>query len=565
MAIRTACTNMTKMRVLLFVLIAAPLSVVFLTLDNSTADAFLFSSTPKTTTPSIITTTKAAAVRRRPLCPYSLAKQQQHCRQRFFVLLQAEASDTSSSSSSSSSSSPSSIPDLRGKTLYQRAFYRFTPNTDASLYNAMVIEERLRFRAKDDDPTTVLPFGPRTLVLRNGQVDDGKIGPEFCTINVQEELHATSHRSGLLTGRKPDAAWISTLATALYIAANANTLGQGRVLQLACDLGLASLLGCIGASFVLQQQEKDDSSSNDDDDDDKVDDDDDMDGILTFSRDKDKLLSKKLKLLALTDIFSENDNDLQRMELVLMNLEHAVGPHGAHQVVVKSLDWTSKQQQRQSRMGRNSSSKSNKPFTTIIASDVATTFPYAKALANTVAHALAPSAPYYFAQDQQRLRSSSPSDKTTEKAAADDDDDLESRILPRFVHIAPEDRGDEVSYLHRFLQQGYKMQVDIGYLKVERIIFALQPVDTSSTGSGMSNKSISSPAQEEALLDDYELEVAEIQEFVLESTTATHDARYAGGGSGEIFFPMETGEYDNQKQNSGSAGPPYMEREWDRK
>jgi hypothetical protein len=556
---------MMMMMMLRFLL---PLLAVIAHLSDTTEAAFLVVS-PSTTSSTIIAPTTSSSSFR----PSSLPIAEHRRCQRFLALQAEESSDGTSSSSSSSSrsgGSSSSIPDLRGKTLYQRAFYRFTPTTtiyppgDASIYNAMVIEERLRFQVNDKDPTTVLPFGPRTLILRNGQVEDGKIGKEFCSINVQEELHTRTHRSGLLMGKKPDGSWISTLGTALYIAAHPTTLGQGRVLQLACDLGLAALLGCIGASFVLQQQDKkvNIKSGNDSDGDDM----DDLDDILTISRDKDQLLSNKLKLLALTDIFPE---DGKSMELVLLNLEHAVGPHGAHQVVVKSLDWTSKQQQQQ--QSRSSRNNNKKPFTTIIASDVATTFLYAKALANTVAHALAPSAPYYFAQNQQQQqRSSQPSkiklrigDMANDDNGDDDDiDDVESRILPRFVHIAPENRGDEVSYLHRFLQQGYNMQVDVAFLKVERIVFALQTVDTSD------GKALSSPAAEEAMLDEHELEVAEIQEFVLESITATHDARYAGGGSGEIFFPMETGEYDQkQQQNSGigGSGAPYMEREWDRK
>mmetsp|Transcript_61816 Transcript_61816/g.165595 ORF Transcript_61816/g.165595 Transcript_61816/m.165595 type:complete len:160 (+) Transcript_61816:3-482(+) len=155
-----------------------------------------------------------------------------------------------------------------------------------------------------------------------------------------------------------------------------------------------------------------------------------------------------------------------------------------------------------------------KEYYTIVTSDVAFTYPEAKELARTVANRLEPSSPY-ISSDRQ---------------------------LPRFVHVCPDVRED-VAYLHRLCDKGYRMSVLTGYLKVEKLAFVLQSLDSSKS---------------EEYLDDIELELQEFKETVYQSLTATHHPDYAGEGSGELFFPVETGEYD------GAGGSAYLEREGDR-
>lgn len=58
--------------------------------------------------------------------------------------------------------------DFTGKTIFQRTFYRLSPDSQVQLPNAIMIEERLRFLPDEANPGYILPVGPRTLILREG-------------------------------------------------------------------------------------------------------------------------------------------------------------------------------------------------------------------------------------------------------------------------------------------------------------------------------------------------------------------------------------------------------------
>ena len=60
------------------------------------------------------------------------------------------------------------VEDFTGKTIFQRTFYRLSPDSQVQLPNAMMIEERLRFIPDMENPGYILPVGPRTLILREG-------------------------------------------------------------------------------------------------------------------------------------------------------------------------------------------------------------------------------------------------------------------------------------------------------------------------------------------------------------------------------------------------------------
>ena len=60
------------------------------------------------------------------------------------------------------------LEDFTGKTIFQRTFYRLSPDSQVQLPNAMMIEERLRFIPDMENPGYILPIGPRTLILREG-------------------------------------------------------------------------------------------------------------------------------------------------------------------------------------------------------------------------------------------------------------------------------------------------------------------------------------------------------------------------------------------------------------
>ena len=84
------------------------------------------------------------------------------------------------------------------------------------------------------------------------------------------------------------------------------------------------------------------------------------------------------------------------------------------------------------------------------------------------------------------------------------------------------------------------MSVATGYLKLDKLVFKYQMLPASIP---------------ESALDDLELELAYDAQVSYQSLTASHHVDYAGEGSGEWFFPMETGEYD------GSSSSTFLERE----
>jgi hypothetical protein len=367
---------------------------------------------------------------------------------------------------------------LAGKTIYQRVFYRFSPGSDLEVHDAIVIEERVRFEQDPANTEYIRPVRERTLILRDGQVEEGEIGDEFYTQTIHDGQKTHD-------GAGTDLTIESAIATAMYLASNPS-LVQGKVLEVACELGLAGLLGCIGAGFVLGKDAgKKDVAQQD------------MMGLK-----HDDLLPKDLKGLFLTD----SDDD--RLNLAFKNVKLSGVPPG--KVTIEEMDWTKRV--------RHTPGTPYKAFHTIVASDVAFSYPQAKELARTVAHRLEPMASMaevYLGSD---------------KAGAS---------IPKFVHVCPENREDSM-YLHRLMEKGYRMSVDTGYLKLEKLTFCFQTLPHSKP---------------ESALDDLDLELQEDKELFYQSLTAQHHPDYAGEGSGELFFPMETGEYD------ATGGSTFLERE----
>ena len=365
-----------------------------------------------------------------------------------------------------------SVPDLKGKTVYQRVFYRFSHGSEVDIHDAMVVEERCRFQPDPDrlEEGYVKPMGPRTLILRDGQVEEGEIGDEFFTINVHEE-RKTHNGAGI------DLKIEATIATAMYLASNPS-LCTGDVLEVASNLGLASLLGCIGAGFVTKRSKASEGEMKGED----V-----ADEILTVPKEG-GLLPEGLNMLTITEASDEQTN----------YVFHNVKDSGvaASQVAVEELDWTVRNVQPRIRK------KGSKEYNSIVTSDVAFTYPEAKELARNVANKLKPSGWFLGADNPESV--------------------------PRFVHICPDAREDVV-YLRQFFEKGYRMSTSTGYLKLEKLRFNFQYLPES---------------EDEQALDDLELELQEFKEIIYQSLTAQHHPDYAGEGSGEIFFPMETGEYE---------------------
>eukprot|EP00527_Entomoneis_sp_CCMP2396_P004089 CAMPEP_0198152976 /NCGR_PEP_ID=MMETSP1443-20131203/62023_1 /TAXON_ID=186043 /ORGANISM="Entomoneis sp., Strain CCMP2396" /LENGTH=466 /DNA_ID=CAMNT_0043819143 /DNA_START=94 /DNA_END=1494 /DNA_ORIENTATION=- len=420
-----------------------------------------------------------------------------HCKK---FALRSSVDDESSERTDSSAAASS----LQGKTLYQRAFFRVSSaefNEDVMEEpRAMVIEERLRYQVKDK-PDFVEPVGPRTIVLRDGEVEEGKIGDVIATMHILPK-DGTDH-PGLVKSYE------STYATALYLASNRNKYLHGKVLQLACaqdsDLGLATVLGCIGAASAQQKEAGEDApattSSSDGGD---VDDD-----ILTIPTGSIPILPKEMIDLTLSDGSDMQEN----VEWMMANLKAAkiIGSDiDAKVSVQENLNWN---------VRKSSRGSAPKEYNTIVASDLSFTFPEAKELARTVANHLEPAQPYYISANSR------------------------GQPIPKFLYVCNEAR-DNVSYLNKFLEQGYKMSVVNDMFEMECIRFTIQTIDTVENG-----------AQEEAALDDLALQVQEMYDSEYHLMTALHHPDYTGGGSGELFFPMETGQYDER------SGETYLERE----
>jgi hypothetical protein len=73
--------------------------------------------------------------------------------------------------------------DFTGKTIYQRTFYRLSPDSQVQLPNSIMIEERLRFLPDTTRPGYILPVGPRTLILREGSEGQCEITTD-CVFSV---------------------------------------------------------------------------------------------------------------------------------------------------------------------------------------------------------------------------------------------------------------------------------------------------------------------------------------------------------------------------------------------
>lgn len=74
--------------------------------------------------------------------------------------------------------------DFTGKTIYQRTFYRLSPDSQVQLPNAVMIEERLRFLPDTANPGYILPVGPRTLIVRQGSAGQYNLDGVFLCFSV---------------------------------------------------------------------------------------------------------------------------------------------------------------------------------------------------------------------------------------------------------------------------------------------------------------------------------------------------------------------------------------------
>eukprot|EP00980_Cylindrotheca_fusiformis_P015607 scaffold4481_cov121-Cylindrotheca_fusiformis.AAC.3 len=386
----------------------------------------------------------------------------------------------------------SELLDLTGKTVYQRSFYRLTPGSQVSKPNAIVLEERLRFQPDPERPDYILPVGPRTYIFRQGTSEDEITDPLYrFDLGSDESPH---NGPGTLD---------TDIATALWIASNPE-LVQGDVLQLGCESGAASVLGCIGAKLVLGEKPEGPSESPE---------------ILTVPK-HENIFPEKVHQLTL----SAEDQESLRPALDLAQ------SFQSGEITLKDLRWSVRLPP-----GR----RYDRYYRTIVGSDIDFNYPNSKQLARTVANLLLPSDEFAIASMENGGSSSSSSfgglgmdlGESTESKAKE----LDSSIPPNFVHVAPETR-ENLRYLKQFLEKGFRMTIDSGYFNMERLNFVFQTLEEG---------------KEESELE--ELDTLELKDDMTRGyyfIRAIHHPDYAGDGTGEYFFPLETGEYESGSRST---------------
>lgn len=461
-------------------------------------------------------------------------------------------SDNRADSSVGSTTSTSSD----SETYYQRTFYRLSASSPVAVKHALLLEERLRFRKKTSsdgamDETSLLPDGPRTLILRQGTTDD-EITDEMFRMDVVGSAgkQQNRHHNGPRT-------FDTAIASILFMASNPQFV-QGNVLELSSTSsasgsqnGVVGVLGCIAAQCALLstdpseddelktfvkhvqtiQQGRTDVAKN----------------IMTVPStalsggdDSPNIFPKRLHRLTLSD---ESLEVLQPIQDFLQSQKAWVSPS---KVSVQPVQWNAR---------NRPTRQQNVQYRTILGTDLDINFPTAKELARFVAHSLLPSnefavanlkggaetAPSFGAlgMDPEPSSTSHKEDVTRE---------VDPAIPPTFCHVTPDRSGggdDELAYLRQFLEKGYRMTVDLEYVRMERLQFVLQKADNDAALDAM---------------EDLELQEESHRDY--QTLTAFHHPDYAGEG-GEYFFPIETGAYEGGIGRGRGDGNPYLDTEFE--
>jgi hypothetical protein len=343
------------------------------------------------------------------------------------------------------------------------------------------------------------------------------------------------------------------IATLLWMASNAHQI-QGNVLELSSSTGGAggdgaiSTLGCIASqcailasnsdkdqlkSFVEQVQKKISGSREHD-----V-----ADDIMTVPGSSSSSSTSKssgaptipfprrLHKLTLSD---EDANDLQPIVTFLKSQRQWLHPD---KVSVETVPWST----RISSKSRTATS-SNKMYRAIVGTDLNMNYLSAKELARFVAYTLLPSNEFAVANIKSGAETA-PSfgalGMDPEPSTSSYKEDFESEVDPSkdsmFMHLSPDRSGyvsgtgsdDDVTYLRQFLEKGYRMSVEMEYVRMQRLEFVLTEASSEKELEDM---------------DDLELQVESHSDY--QTLTAIHHPDYAGDGMGEYFFPIETGAYE---------------------
>jgi hypothetical protein len=217
--------------------------------------------------------------------------------------------------------------------------------------------------------------------------------------------------------------------------------------------------------------------------------------VEDFAPNKEKFhvhMPKNVEKLVLTDANEEMLND------AFFNIKNAgLQPH---EVVLQKFDWN-----------RHPRIPDEVRYDTILGCDLVFDFPTVKELARTTAFMLAPEG--------------------------------------TFVHICPDGR-ESLAYLRQFLVRAYKMDTNIGFLKLQTHEYKFQVLNQGES---------------EEKLNEQELVPVRVRDSFFESLSAIHNPEY-NGINGEDFFPIETGAIDVRSRDDyleperGTAW--YVQKPW---
>ena len=413
-------------------------------------------------------------------------------------LIRLAESSSSSSSSSDGGGGDKELPDFNGKKIYQRTFYRLSPGSQVSKPHALLLEERLRFQADPERPDYILPTGPRTYIFRKGTSED-----EITNALYRFDFGTTHNGPGTMD---------DDIATILYMAAEAKVI-QGDVLQLACESGVVGVMGCMAARLALGQlgqKMTGDGGA-------------DAGDLLTMQK-HENVFPDKMHHLTLSD---EGEDSLRGAYETAKHFSN-------EQISLKDVRWRTRNPP-----GR----RYDHYYRTIIGSDIDFEYPDSKNLARTVANYLLPSNELAVMSTRDGASTSnsfgglgmdmdSPSPSPND---SDEDTMVDPSVPPTFIHVAPDVR-ENLRYLRQFLEKGFRMTVDTGFMNLERLNFVYQTLDAEA---------------DEAELEDLDtLELRDDSSRGYQFVKAIHHYDYAGEGSGEYFFPLETGEYEGGSRNT---------------
>ena len=322
------------------------------------------------------------------------------------------------------------------------------------------------------------------------------------------------------------------IASILNLASNPKWM-QGDVLELSCggqagaSCGIVGLLGSVSAKFAsmtsneLEQYKKQRKET--------MEEEVSLNSIQNHNRNKlTNLVPQRMHHLTLSD---ESPESLHRVSEMYKRHFSDTSPSP---VSVKQVEWSYPRRQQQQQTGGRR--RYDHEYRTIVGSDLDLTFPTAKELSRACANMLLPSNEFAVANIKEGAETSpsfgglgmdpEPSETSYKEPL---DQEVDPNIPPTFIHLCPDYR-DEVRYLRQFLEKGFRMTVRTNRVNMERLQFYFQTLPQDSPESDLEE------------LDS--MEVQEDSDKDYQSLTAIHHPDYAGDGSGEMFFPLETGAYE---------------------